>query len=365
MSDRGDSPCGGSATPEKNPDAGPFGRRAAIMIAAVLILLYLVKYILLPFVIAGIIAYLAAPLINRLRTRTRLPRYLIASGVLVAVLAIVALIGILGLSAVVENLDRVAAEAEGGLSTLLEHLFGAQAVNLLGYRLDAQGIATDIHGWLSRPDRVLAIATGGVAAVFGFFLTWILLAYFLFDGPRIARGLLWLVPPRHRPLVHRVAARADPVLRRYFIGVAIVVVYTSCAAYVGLGLILGFRAPVFLALMTGFLEVIPVIGPITAAIVPGLIAVAHAAALWNVLSYALYIIALRLSVDQLVGPIVLGRSARLSPAVVIFCFLAGAVLFGVAGVILSVPTALIIKVALLTLYEEPPADGSGRKTGTG
>ena len=365
MSDREDAPCGGSGRSEQIPDAEPSVKRAVVMVAAVLILLYLVRSILLPFVIAGIIAYLATPLIDRLTTRTRLPRYLVASGVLVAVMATVALVGILGVSSVIENLDRVVSGAEGGLSTLLEHLFGAPFVDLLGYRLDAPGIAADIHGWLGRPDRIRAIATGGVAAVFGFVLTWVLLAYFLFDGPRIARGLLWLVPPRRRLLVRRVAARADPVLRRYFIGVAIVVVYTSCAAYVGLGLILGFRAPVFLALMTGFLEVVPVIGPATAAIVPGLIAVARAAAPWNVLSYALYSIALRLSVDQLVGPIVLGRSARLSPAVVIFCFLAGAVLFGIAGVILSVPAALMIRVALQTLYDGSPVDRNGPKTGTG
>ena len=44
---------------------------------------------------------------------------------------------------------------------------------------------------------------------------------------------------------------------------------------------------------------------------------------------------------------VLGRAGRLPPVLVIFCFLVGGVLFGVTGVIVSVPVALAVK-SLLT-----------------
>jgi len=50
---------------------------------------------------------------------------------------------------------------------------------------------------------------------------------------------------------------------------------------------------------------------------------------------------LRLSIDQLLGPVVLGRAARLHPTMIIFCFLSGGLLFGIAGMILAVPVALI------------------------
>jgi predicted PurR-regulated permease PerM len=55
---------------------------------------------------------------------------------------------------------------------------------------------------------------------------------------------------------------------------------------------------------------------------------------------------------------VLGRAGRVHPVLVIFCFLTGGLLFGVAGVILAVPVALAIKVILATLYEEPLVDAS-------
>jgi len=75
----------------------------------------------------------------------------------------------------------------------------------------------------------------------------------------------------------------------------------------------------------------------------------------SILDYALYATALRLSIDQLIGPIVLGAAARLHPVLIIFCFLAGGVVFGIPGVILAVPVALLIKSTLATLYGDESA----------
>ena len=59
------------------------------------------------------------------------------------------------------------------------------------------------------------------------------------------------------------------------------------------------------------------------------------------------------SIDQLVGPLVLGRAAKVHPVVIIFSFLAGAVLFGAIGLLLAVPVAASIKIVLSIYYSEP------------
>ena len=92
-----------------------------------------------------------------------------------------------------------------------------------------------------------------------------------------------------------------------------------------------------------------------AAIVAGLVSLQTATGFMSILDYALYATALRLSIDQLVGPIVLGAAARLHPVLIIFCFLAGGVVFGIPGVILAVPLALLIKSTLATLYGDESA----------
>jgi predicted PurR-regulated permease PerM len=62
----------------------------------------------------------------------------------------------------------------------------------------------------------------------------------------------------------------DTVWRRYFIGVGSVVLYAATAAYLGLGLVLGLSRAVVLALLTGALEMIAFVGPLTAATIAGI-----------------------------------------------------------------------------------------------
>ena len=144
------------------------------------------------------------------------------------------------------------------------------------------------------------------------------------------------------------------MLLRYFIGVLAVVVYATIAAYVGLGVILGINHAVFLALLTGILEIVPVIGPTSAAILAGLVSLRTATGLINIFEYAAYATLLRLSIDQIVGPVVLGRAAHVHPVLIIFCFLAGGVVLGIPGVILAVPVALVVKSTLATVYGDTP-----------
>jgi predicted PurR-regulated permease PerM len=83
-----------------------------------------------------------------------------------------------------------------------------------------------------------------------------------------------------------------------------------------------------------------------------LVALHTATGIMSIVAFALYAVVLRLSIDQLVAPLVLGRAANVHPVLIIFCFLAGAVTFGIVGIVLSVPVALTVKTTLATLYGE-------------
>lgn len=107
---------------------------------------------------------------------------------------------------------------------------------------------------------------------------------------------------------------------------------------------------------------LPVIGPALSAVIAGLVAIHYAAGIGNIIAYAIYATALRLSIDEMVGPLILGRAGRVPPVLVIFCFLAGGTLFGIVGIIVAVPVALTIKVTLATLYREPLSDEEVPKT---
>lgn len=333
----------------------PGETRAVILAAAALtVFLYFIKLILLPFILPAILAYICTPALDWLAKRTRLPRLLFAIVFFAVILAVGALFLVFAARRIAVEAQGLAEDLQGLLQNFVGQAIGNHPVQLLGVSVDAhqivQSMLDRIREWIGQTDQ-LALFTGyGLAALMGAFLSVVLLFYFLATGPRIAGGLLWIAPPHRRPLVRRIWARLDPVLTRYFLGMVVVVTYAATASYVGLGFFLGIQHAILLALLTGILETVPVIGPTSAAIIAGLISLRTATGFMSIVDYALYATALRLSIDQLVGPIVLGTVAHVHPVLIIFCFLAGGVVFGIPGIILAVPVALLIKSTLATLY---------------
>jgi predicted PurR-regulated permease PerM len=351
------------ARSERARAAGPLdsGETRAIMIGAfaLAIFLYFIKLILLPFVLAGIVAYICTPILDWAEKRTRWPRLLFAVALFLVLCGVSVFVVVIAAERLADEARGIAADLQGMLENLTRQAMGEQPITLFGYTTNAHDFAEAalerVRDWVGQTDQIAVLTGYSLAAAMGAFLTIVLLFYFLVSGRQVARGLFWIVPPHRRPLAARIWARLDPLLLRYFIGVLGVVAYAAIAAYVGLGVILGIKHAVLLALLTGILETVPVIGPTAAAILAGLVSLRTATGIINIAEYAAYATALRLSIDQIVGPIVLGRAAHVHPVLIIFCFLAGGVVLGIPGVILAVPVALVVKSTLATIYGDEAA----------
>jgi predicted PurR-regulated permease PerM len=335
-----------------------------VIAAAILGFLYLIRSILLPFVLAAIVAYVCTPLIDLLALRTRVHRWVYALLVLLTLMGIVAVIGYLGIPAAEHELLALASNPRDVIEQFVKVIMGNRSFDIGGAALNAGQIAAraadGLTSVVTNGSKMLAAGMLGVGALFEMMLTWVLIGYLLFDGPRLSRGLLWIVSPARRPRILLFWDRLDPILRRYFVGIALVVVYASVAAYIGLGLFLGLHHALLLAILTGLLELLPMIGPLLSAVLAGLVAVSQAASASAILAFIIYAICLRLSIDQFFGPLVLGRAAHVRPVLIIFCFLSGGILLGISGIILAVPIALAIKVALALRNErwQQKADGT-------
>jgi len=297
------------------------------IITAAAITLYELQLVLIPFVLAGVISYICAPAVTFVGARTGLPRVPVAIFFFLILVALGAIIGFLGIPPLTREVTHVAMHFQQTVNRLAEAIAGS-AADLLDQPVDAQQLATEIgqtvRDWVGNARALSIAATSVFVGGFGVVLTLVLLFFFMVTGPSIVRGLLWLVPPGERPLIEdHILRQLDPVLRRYFIGVVAVVCFAAAFAYAGLGLVLGIPHAIFLALITGILEAIPIVGPAVAAVIAGLVAIQHNSGIGAIVGYAIYLTALRLSIDQLFGPLVLGAAGRVHPALVIFCFLAG------------------------------------------
>jgi predicted PurR-regulated permease PerM len=347
---------------ERARAAGPLdsGETRAIMIGAVVLIvfLYFIKLILLPFVLAGIVAYILTPPLDWAAKRSGLPRALLAVVLFLILFGFTALMFLFAGQRLLVEARGIAGDLQGIIENFTRQAVGDGPISMFGSAVSAHDIAqvalTRLREWIGQSDQIGMLTEYSLAFLMGLFLTIVLLAYFLISGRQVARGIFWIVPPHRRPLVARIWSRLDPLLLRYFIGVLVIIVYATIAAYVGLGVILGINHAVFLAVLTGFVEIVPVVGPTSAAILAGLVSLRTATGIVSIVEYAAYATLLRLSIDQIVGPIVLGRAAHVHPVLIIFCFLAGGVVLGIPGVILAVPVALVVKSTLATVYGDTP-----------
>jgi len=324
----------------------------------VLVFLFFIRHILLPFILAAALAFLLTPLIEALSARGRMPRWTAATLVYFVTLAVFGLLIYFVGGPLIRDVAQLVQTVPQNIRKLIGDMAGL-VQGVIGHPIDVAVVTGAVFAEMQKlvgSGMIASFAVDGVATIFEAILFVILLIYFLVSGPKLARSTLWLVPPEYRREVDRVRGRVLPLLWRYFLGLAIVVTYTSTVAWIGFAWVFHLPRAPLLAIVVGLLELVPLIGPAASIGVIALTALQQAG-LMGVLGLIGFALALRLSIDQLIAPLVLGEAARLHPVVIIFCFLSGAVLFGIIGLLLAVPVAASLKIILRIYYAEPVIDG--------
>ncbi len=353
--------AGGRVTPE--PDA-PKRRRSfvggwalAAVLAVLAVLLYEIRIALLPFVFAIAVAFVTDPWIKSIQRRLGSPRWPVAAGFFLLILAILGGAGYWIGATAVSDLLHVVAQAPDILRHFLSEILGNKGITVFGETYTPDKAVKALGAALSGVVGFSALK--GVAAIagsilFGTILTLVLMPYFMISAPSLAAGAIWLLPPERRRSVEELLPEIVPILRRYLIGLCIVVSYTAVVGWIGFGLIFHLPHAILLSITVGVLELIPVVGPFASGTIVGLIAVQQGSIGAAALLFG-FAIALRLSIDNVVGPLVLGEAARIHPVIVIISFVCGAILFGVVGLLLAVPVVVCVKITLEHYYAEPVA----------
>ena len=170
----------------------------------------------------------------------------------------------------------------------------------------------------------------------------ILAIFFLKDGRGFSNVLLTLVQTRpQRELVEGVFADLNQMLAQ-FIRAQLTLAALSFVAYVSF---MGpMRVPYALMLSTagGFMEFIPVVGPLVAAVV--ILGVVFLMSYPHWLAVLIFLAAWRVVQDYVVSPRIMGRSMELHPLTAIFGVLAGGEIAGVLGVYLSIPVMATLRI---------------------
>jgi predicted PurR-regulated permease PerM len=120
--------------------------------------------------------------------------------------------------------------------------------------------------------------------------------------------------------------------------------------------LLGLPGSLVMGVLAGFFEFIPLVGPVTIAIMAALLAMFHAGP-FNAFLVILFLGILRIAQDYAIYPRLIGQGIHLHPLAVIFAILAGEKLAGVAGIFLAIPVVAILTVSYRHWMEHRGSEG--------
>jgi predicted PurR-regulated permease PerM len=199
---------------------------------------------------------------------------------------------------------------------------------------------------------VFAAVWGVLGGVFGLLTILIVAFYLLVDSESIVRTFVRLFPRSERVRVldacHRVATKVSAWLAGQLLLAGII----GTTAAIGLWL-MGVPYFYVLALIAAVGEMIPVVGPLLAAIPAVLVAFTVSPAL--ALGVAVFFTLQQQFENHVLVPKVMERQVGISAVVVIVSLLIGGSLLGIMGAILAVPTAAILQV----MFEELAPEANG------
>ena len=208
-----------------------------------------------------------------------------------------------------------------------------QIVDRIRDAIDERGVGGVLG--LSQPalDLVRSVVTAVAGVVTIIFLTF----FMLLEGPRTITFLLGLLPPPSRPRFERVGRDVYRSISGYATGnLAISVVAGTLATIVLFAV--GSDYAIALGLVVAVLDLVPLAGATIAAIIASTV-VAIETDWVRTLIVIVFFIAYQQFENQVLQPLVYGRTVQLSPLVVLCAVLIGAELAGIFGALFAIPIA--------------------------
>ncbi|WP_454043849.1 AI-2E family transporter [Cellulosimicrobium sp. Marseille-Q8652] len=310
----------------------------ALMAVAVFALTRL-TLIVIPVLIALVLAAAISPLVVLLR-RKGVPSSLATVIALIALVAVLAGVLWLIVVAVVDQWPELRDQAIEGFDELQVYV---QNLPFDITEEQIQSVRDSVVGLL-QSDAVGAGALAGVSQtvdfVAGFFVMIVVLFFFLKDGPQIWEFLLRPFRGARYERGQRIGSTTVRTLGGYVRGTAIVALVDAVAIGIGLAIV-GVPLVLPLSVLVFLLAFIPLVGATLAGVLCALVALVAVGPV-----EALIVVAIVIAVNQLEGdllqPVVMGRTLRLHPLVILIALTAGTVLAGLTGAVLAVPIAASI-----------------------
>ena len=203
---------------------------------------------------------------------------------------------------------------------------------------DVSSYLNDFSSFLSRGVfNSLSLVSGGVLS---FILIIVLSFYLAVQDDGIAKFLKTITPVQHESYVTNLWHRSNLKIGRWMQGQILLGLLVGVLVYAGL-LIIGVPHALLLAVLAGVLELIPLFGPVIAAIPAVFVAYASLDATTAIIVAGLYLVIQQFE-NHLIYPMVVKKVVGVPPMISIIALVIGGQLGGFLGLIVAVPVAAVI-----------------------
>jgi predicted PurR-regulated permease PerM len=226
---------------------------------------------------------------------------------------------------------------------------GTELVRQVGqYRGQLNDEGTTI-GWLNTKLHLADLASSAVSGVSvletvtAVLVVSVLTVYFLADLPRLRRVLFRLVPASRRPRAILIGDEIFAKVGAYLLGNVVLSLIAGACTFAWC-VSLGVPYPLLLAITVALLDLVPVVGALTAGVLVSLLALTVSVPVC--LATIGFLVAYQIVEDYVLLPKIIGKVVDIPAVVTLVAILIGGVLLGVAGVLVAVPIAAAVLLVL-------------------
>lgn len=299
---------------------------------------YTARDVLLLIYVSALFAVVVSPAINVVR-KVRINGWRPGRGLAIVVLMAVMVLAItafffVALPPVYRNVREFAAEWPTHLKELTQDLRGIPFTDQINPP-ELEKYGAEIVGGAAGLFRNVA---GGI---FGLFTCIILTAYFIIDGPRAFHWSVSLFPISHQSRLAGTLLRAEARMRKWMLGQTMLMLSLGICSFVTY-YALGLKYFYVLAIYSFVANIVPVVGPLSAAGLACTVAAFDSGhkVVGVMIFYAVY----QQLESAFLSPRIMKSTVDLSPLAVIIALALGGALAGILGALVSVPTAALVSV---------------------
>ena len=327
-------------------------------ILAALWLIDTLRAVLLPFLVAWLIAYMLEPFVQYnmrlLRVRKRfLPIFVT---LFETVLLLVAL-GVVFMPDIAKEMRQMAVLFNNYASQAAAIPFIPESVHdFLRSEIDFREIASRMtrQDWRELVNGATELLSGGfslVMVVFNWFLVLLYVVFIMLDYERLLKGFRRMVPPKHRERVFAIGSDIKESMNHYFRGQALVAFCVGVLFSIGFAIV-GLPLAIVLGMFIGLLNMVPYLQLIS--IVPTtLLCVVYSmdsqVEFWNIWGACIVVyIVVQCIQDLILTPRIMGEAMGLNPAIILLSISVWGTLLGFVGFIIALPLTTL----LLAYYDQ-------------